>query len=126
MPIAPMITWWVWMRVASLMMGRALKAKVQKTCRADQHQNDIVPRHEVDLHMPFLDGVGQKTDEDDHRQERGKARLGQTGEEQRHADAVQAECNHEDADNPALPALPDAGVGLTVILRMTSSRSACI
>ena len=30
MPIAPMITWCVWIRVASLMMGRALKAKYKK------------------------------------------------------------------------------------------------
>ena len=95
--------------------GQGVEGKVQKTCRADQHQNDIVPRHGVDLYVSFFDGIGQKTDEDDHGKERGKARLGQTGEEQRHADAVQAECNHEDADNPALPALPDAGVGLTVI-----------
>ena len=95
--------------------GKGVEGKVQKARCTDEHEDDVVPRHGVHLHVTLFDRVGEEADEDDHRQKRGESRFGKAGIEQRHADTVQAENNHDRADSPALPALPHARVGLTVV-----------
>ena len=89
---------------------------VEEAARAHDHEKDIVPGHVVGADVVLAGGVIEVADDHDAAQEGGEADLLSGGAEEGHADAVQGEDGHQPAQGDLLPALPDADVGLPVIL----------
>ena len=92
-----------------------VEGEIQKAAGAHQHQHDIVPGHEVDLHVALFNGVGQEADEHDAGQKQAQTGLRQSGRPQGHRDAVQGKRRHQATGDPAERTFPDTGVGFAVI-----------
>ena len=93
-----------------------VKAVVEKCSRTDDHDDDVIPRQAIDVHVLLADGVGQIAHDDDQAEECRQAHLERGGAEQGRPDAVDREQRHDDGNDDLGLARPDAGGRLAVIL----------
>ena len=92
-----------------------VERKVEKTGRAEHHQENVVPRQIVGLYMVLAGREIQKARKNDKAHEQRQADLRHGCGKKRHADAVHGEARHKDLNDNGAPAGPDAGVGFAVI-----------
>ena len=91
-------------------------AVVEEATRADEHDDDIIPRNAVGLHMVLACGVIQKTHDDNAAEKRGEALFQRRGGKQGGIDAIHRECSHNALHDPLRNAGPYSRVGLAVVL----------
>ena len=93
-----------------------VKAVVEKRSRANDHDDNVIPRQAVGMHMLLAGGVGQITHDDDQTKECRQAHLKRGGAEQGRPDAIDRKQRHDDGNDDLGFARPDAGGRLAIIL----------
>ena len=89
--------------------------KVEEGACAKHHDNQIIPRDVVYLHISLFHRIVQVTDDKDQTQEHGQTNLQQAADKQSHDDTVQGKERHDGLDHQLGLSFPNTGVGLTVI-----------
>ena len=101
---------------AGVQQGMGVEGIVEEGRRAQEHQEDVIPGHSVDLHPALPSGVNQEAGDDHQPQEGAEAHLLEEIGEQRHIDTEQGKGRQHDAHQDLRHAFPHAGIGFPVIL----------
>ena len=92
------------------------EAVVEERARAERHDDDVVPGQGVHLDVLLGDGVGDEAEDYHAAHEEGEPLLDAPVGKEGGPDAVEGEGGHQCVYHELGLALPDAGVGLLVIL----------
>ena len=105
------------LRAAGERHDQAVVAEIvdQKTRKAREHDNDIIPGHAVRPDMLLRGRVVQKSHEHHQPEKQGQPLLESRPREERRQNAVGREYRHYAVDCSQPLPLPDAGVGLEII-----------